>query len=120
MLARFCNLSGTVHRSEWMSKLIVRVPQIGNFDLEGCAMTSHDVVIRNTANEEFEVIDAETHEHLGGPYHSFALAIAAAGAQTSGNVFQQVLDNRGRAMGDPLPIRPHPLQPAPADRHTPS
>ena len=68
-------------------------------------MTSNDVVIRNTMNEDFEIVDAQSFEHLAGPYHSFAVAIAAARSHTIGRVFQQVLDNRGRVMGDPLPIQ---------------
>ena len=69
-------------------------------------MTSRDVIIRNTANEDFELVDAETLEHLAGPFHSFAVALAAARASTTRNHFQQVPDNSGRAMGDPRPIQP--------------
>ncbi len=68
-------------------------------------MTSNDVVIRNTMNEAFEIVDAQSFEHLAGPYDSFAVAIAVAPSYTTGQVFQQVLDNRGRAMGDPLLIQ---------------
>ena len=68
-------------------------------------MTSNDVVIRNTMNEDFEIVDAESFEHLTGPYHSFAVAIAAARSYTTGQVFQQVLDHRGRVMGEPLLVQ---------------
>ena len=69
-------------------------------------MTSRDVIIRNTANEDVELVDAETLEHLAGPFHSLAVALAAARASTTGNYFQQVPDNSGRAMCDPRPIQP--------------
>lgn len=68
-------------------------------------MSSNNVVIRNTVNEDFDLLDAQSHKHLAGPYHSFAVAIAVARSYTTGQVFQQVLDNRGRAMGDPLLIQ---------------
>ena len=67
-------------------------------------MSSNDVVIRNTINEDFDLLDAQSHQHLAGPYHSFAAAVAVARSYTTGKVFQQILDNRGRVMGDPLLI----------------
>jgi hypothetical protein len=33
------------------------------------------------------------------------VAIAAARSYTTGRVFHQVLDNRGRVMGEPMPVR---------------
>ena len=67
-------------------------------------MTSIDVVIRNTANENFELVDAHTFERVAGPYRSFEVAMAVARSYTTGNLFHQTLDNRGRVMGEPVPV----------------
>ena len=66
-------------------------------------VTPRAVVIRNTVNKYFELVDAETHQRLAGRFQSFAVALAAARSSTMGQLFLQVLDNRGRAMGDPWP-----------------
>jgi hypothetical protein len=65
-----------------------------------------DVVIRNTANEDYELVAAHTFEHLGGPFPTFAVAVVAARSYTIGNLFHQFMDNRGRVMTDPVLIQP--------------
>lgn len=75
------------------------------FHINKFAMVVPDVVIRNTANQEFEVVDAVTYQHIAGPFASFAVAMTVARYYTTGNVFQQVLDHRGRVMGNPLLVK---------------
>ena len=69
-------------------------------------MARIDIIIRNTANQEYELLDAGELHQVAGPYTSFAVAVHAARSYTTGNIYQQVVDNRGRVMGEPLPIHP--------------
>ena len=67
-------------------------------------MVQNDVVIRirNTADEFFELVDAQTLEHLAGPFPSLTAAVKAARSYTTGKVHYRTLDQTaGRHMGDP-------------------
>ena len=64
-------------------------------------MVPNDIVIRNTVDECFELVDAQTLEHLAGPFPSLTVAVVAARSYTTGKVHYHTLDNRG----PPLAVR---------------
>lgn len=67
-----------------------------------------DLIIRNTANEHFEVFAVDG-KHLAGPFESFPAAHAHARVVAKGaDVWQQMYDHRLRPMGQPLLIPPLP------------
>lgn len=66
------------------------VPQVG------------DVLIRGLRQSRFELVDVVTLKHLAGPFDSFAGAVDAARTRNARAIWQQNVDDRGRALGDPF------------------
>ena len=63
-----------------------------------------DLIIRNTVNQQVDVVDANGH-HVAGPFDSFVAAHHYAHAETKGGaVWHQAVDFRGRPLGDPAPV----------------
>lgn len=61
-----------------------------------------DIFIRASAPGSFEVLQASTFELLEGPFTSFSAALAAARALNPPAIWQQLVDDRGRPIGDPF------------------
>jgi hypothetical protein len=61
-----------------------------------------DILIRNLTGGRFEVVDIVTGKLLAGPFQRFAAAVAAARARDTRAIWQQHIDDRGRALGDPF------------------
>ena len=65
-----------------------------------------DLVIRNTANESFEIFDVDG-QHVAGPFDSFVAARFRALIESKGGaVWQQPFDAGGSALGDPVVVPP--------------
>ncbi len=65
-----------------------------------------DLLIRNTLNERFEIVDADGH-HVAGPFESFVAAHFRALIESKGGaVWQQAFDDRGLPTGDPVVVPP--------------
>jgi hypothetical protein len=65
-----------------------------------------DLLIRNTLNERFEIVDADGH-HVAGPFDSFVAARLRAVIESKGGaVWQQPFDLSGLALGDPVVVPP--------------
>ena len=67
-----------------------------------------DVLIRALKNQRFTLLDVVTTKFLSGPFDGFPAAAAAARARNARMIWQQNVDERGRALGDPfvLPAQP--------------
>lgn len=67
-----------------------------------------DVIIRDVVARqgEYIVTDAFTAETLRGPFNSIAEATSAAIESTTGRVWRENRDHRGRPMGPPFPLSP--------------
>jgi hypothetical protein len=63
-----------------------------------------DVILRGDTSTGFHIVDAMTEAHLAGPLSSLSAAIEAARQHGACGVWQQSVDNRGRALGDPILI----------------
>lgn len=71
-----------------------------------------DVLIRETV-VGYTVLDAVALYELSGPYSSIARAFVAAKTQiSSGHIWRESVDHRGRPLGDPfvLELPPSPLE----------
>ena len=64
-------------------------------------MVTNDVVIRNTPDEFFELVDAQSLEHVSGPYPSLTVAVVAARSYTTGKVRYRTLDDPPSPIGGP-------------------
>ena len=65
-----------------------------------------DLLIRNTLNERFEIVDAAGN-HVAGPFESFDAARFRAVIEARGGaVWQQAFDVRGLPLGEPLVVPP--------------
>jgi uncharacterized protein YqjF (DUF2071 family) len=65
-----------------------------------------DLLIRNTLNERFEIVDADGN-HVAGPFESFVAARFRALIESKGGaVWQQAFDVRGLPLGDPVVVPP--------------
>jgi uncharacterized protein YqjF (DUF2071 family) len=65
-----------------------------------------DLLIHNTLNECFEILDADGH-HVAGPFESFVAARFRALIESKGGaVWQQAFDVDGLALGDPVVVPP--------------
>ena len=70
-----------------------------------------DLIIRNTAAQQFEIFDARG-RHFAGPFDSFVSAHVCARVEAKDSaVWQQAVDFRGRPLGDPAPVPATPRQP---------
>lgn len=70
-----------------------------------------DLVIRNTVNQQFDIVDANG-RHVAGPFELFVTAhIHARVEGPGGAVWQQAVDFRGRPLGDPARVAGTPHQP---------
>ena len=65
-----------------------------------------DLLIRNTMNERFDIVDADG-LHVAGPFESFIAARFRALIESKGGaVWQQSFDVSGLALGDPVVVPP--------------
>jgi hypothetical protein len=62
-----------------------------------------DLVLRGSFSAGFEIVDAATEEHIAGPMQ-LSRAIQAAKAYGAIALWQQNVDDRGRALGRPQRI----------------
>jgi hypothetical protein len=62
-----------------------------------------DVLIRGEVGGGFEIVDAVTRDRLSGHVPSLQQAIVIARLK-GGRIWQQAVDARGRALGDPVPL----------------
>ena len=62
-----------------------------------------DVLLRGSAEHGYFLVDPCTHELVAGPVGSVVAALALAALHTA-TVWQQSVDNRGRALGDLAPF----------------
>lgn len=69
-----------------------------------------DVVLRGDTVTGFHIVDAITEAHIAGPLPSLSAAIEAARQHGAHAVWQQSVDNRGRALGDSMRLLYPPLQ----------
>ena len=69
-------------------KTSATVPQVG------------DILIRALKNQRFTLMDVVTTKFLSGPFDGFPAAVAAARARQTRVIWQQNVDERGRALGD--------------------
>ena len=67
---------------------------------------SGDLVIRNTLNEHFDIVDVDG-RHVAGPFDSFVAARFRALIESKGGaVWQQAFDATGSSVGDPVVVPP--------------
>lgn len=59
-----------------------------------------DILIRALKNQRFTLMDVVTTKFLSGPFDGFPAAAAAARARKARMIWQQNVDDRGRALGD--------------------
>lgn len=66
-----------------------------------------DVLLRGDATSGFYLVDAISLQEIAGPLSTMAAAIESACFHGAAAIWQQLLDNRGRPLGDPirLPFR---------------
>ena len=69
-----------------------------------------DVILRGDPLIGFHIIDALTEAPIAGPLPSLSAAIEAAWQHGAYAIWQQSVDNRGRALGDPMRLLYPPLQ----------
>ena len=62
-----------------------------------------DVLICSRSDDDYELVDAITRDHLAGPFTGFLEAVSAARG-LSGTLWQEVTDERGRPLGGPVQI----------------
>ena len=60
-----------------------------------------DVIICDTINDGFVIVDP-TGKRIAGPFPTLFAAIESARTHTTGNIWQQSSDNRGRLVGNPI------------------
>ena len=61
-----------------------------------------DLLIRGTAPDRFELVDAVSLTLVDGPFQNLQTALAAAIAREAPAIWQQNFDERGRPLGDPF------------------
>ena len=61
-----------------------------------------DILIRGLKNQRFTLLDVVTTKFLSGPFDGFPAAAAAARARNARMIWQQNVDERGHALGDPF------------------
>jgi hypothetical protein len=66
-----------------------------------------DILIRALKNQRFTLLDVVTTKFLSGPFEGFPAAAAAARARNARMIWQQNVDERGRALGDPFVLPDH-------------
>ncbi len=69
-----------------------------------------DVILRGDTLTGFHIVDAITGAHIAGPLPSLLAAIEAARQHGARAIWQQSVDNRGRALGDPMRLLYPPLE----------
>jgi hypothetical protein len=62
-----------------------------------------DVVVRGSLSQGFIVLDATSRRRLAGPL-GLGDALAAAKSHAKGSIWQEIVDDRGRALGLPMKI----------------
>ena len=62
-----------------------------------------DLLIRGTAPDRFELIEAVSREFVAGPFRNLQLALAAAIARGAPAIWQQNFDSSGHPLSDPFP-----------------
>lgn len=72
------------------------------------APSNKDVILRGDASTGFHIYAADTQIHLEGPIRPLPAAIELA-RQYGAVVWQQNVDNRGRALGEPFRLLYPPL-----------
>ena len=72
------------------------------------APANKDVILRGDVSGDFHIYAADTQAHLAGPVGSLSAAIELA-RQYGAVVWQQSVDNRGRAVGEPFRLLHPPL-----------
>ena len=70
--------------------------------LQRLAPRAGDVLLRGDGNDGFELVKAKTHEPVQTNIPTLEAAIEVARTHGAGVVWQQSVDNRGRALGDPV------------------
>ena len=68
-----------------------------------------DVILRYLESSGFHLYSAHNQAHLAGPLPDMAAAIAEARRLGAPMIWQQTVDNRGRALGDPFKLLYPPL-----------
>ena len=70
-----------------------------------------DLIIRSTLNSEFAIFGADG-RHVAGPFESFLTAHVRARVEAKGaSIWQQMIDLRGRPLGDPTLVPATPDKP---------
>jgi hypothetical protein len=64
-----------------------------------------DLIVRNVVTGGFEVIDVDG-KHVNGTFDTFIAAYQRARVEAKGDVWQQVVDQRGRPCGWPGRVTP--------------
>ena len=65
-----------------------------------------DVIVRNTFNGGFDIVEADGH-FVAGPFDTFGAALEFAKIEAEdAAVWQQVVDSRGRPLGPPGRVTP--------------
>jgi hypothetical protein len=70
--------------------------------LQPVAPRGEDVLLRGHGNSGFELVKAKTHEPIQTNIPTLEAAIEVARAHGAAVIWQQSVDNRGRALGDPV------------------
>ena len=65
-----------------------------------------DLLIVHQVADGFVVLDAVSRQHVS-THPTFPDALNYASLHTKGKVWHQSTDNRGRPMGEPVPIQPN-------------
>ena len=70
--------------------------------LQPVAPRAGDVLLRGDGNAGFELVHAKTHERIQTNIPTLQAAIEVARTHGAGVIWQQFVDNRGRALGEPI------------------
>lgn len=76
--------------------------------MRSSASRNSDVILRGDVAAGFHLYAADTQRHLAGPLPSLPAAIEVA-HQYGPVIWQQSVDNRGRALGEPFRLLHPPL-----------
>ena len=61
-----------------------------------------DVLLRGNVAHGFQLVDAVSHRMLAGPITTLDAAVALAREMGGRAMWQQLIDNRGRPLGEPF------------------
>jgi hypothetical protein len=69
-----------------------------------------DVVLRGDPKSGVEIVDAVTRQRIAGRFRTLEAAVATARFYGAAAIWQQTVDNRGRALGEAYRLEPEPAQ----------